>query len=141
MPRIVDGDNLLGSWPGRSRTDEERRLLGREIARLALRDRRSILVVFDGSAPAGASAGSDALYAGPGRAADDLILERLRAEADRRGFTVVTNDRALAERCRHLGARVERCDRFRERLLAGRADEKPRGDEDLAYWSDVFREP
>ncbi len=141
MPRVVDGDNLLGSWPGRDRSDEERLLLAREISRLALRERREILVVFDGSAPPGVRSGPGVAFAGPGREADDLIVARVRSETDRRGLTVVTNDRALADRCRNLGARVERCDVFRERLLAGVAPEKPSESEEIEYWKKVFRDP
>ena len=50
MPILVDGDNLLGTWPGRRRSDAERRALAFELGRLAARLRRRVVVVFDGPA-------------------------------------------------------------------------------------------
>ena len=44
----MDGDNLLGTWRDRRRTDAERRALAGEIGRLARRERRRFVVVFDG---------------------------------------------------------------------------------------------
>ena len=140
MPRIVDGDNLLGSWPGRRRSDGERRRLAHEIARLALEERRRITVVFDGTPAPEPPSRPDVRFAGPGRKADDVILEILRETTDRRGFVVVTNDRSLADQSRHLGARVERCDVFRKRLLAREGPEKPDALDDLGYWSEVFHD-
>src|SRR6185295_15085705 len=118
MPVLVDGDNLLGTWPGRSRTDEERVALAREIARFSARERRAMIVFFDGISPLPQLPGPDVVFSGSGRTADDRILAHLRHEKDPRGFVVVTNDRPLADRCRGLGAKVERCDVFRKRLLA-----------------------
>ena len=40
MPRIVDGDNLLGTWPGRKRSDSDRRQLARDVGRWSHRERR-----------------------------------------------------------------------------------------------------
>src|SRR5260370_1433467 len=117
MPRVIDGDNLLGTWPGRSRSDADKRALVREVDRLMRRERRRVVVVFDGSPPPGVSYGPDVRYAGQGRTADALILELLRHESDRSGWTVVTNDRSLADQCRFVGAKVEAVRAFRERLV------------------------
>ncbi len=138
MPRIVDGDNLLGSWPGRRRSDPERRNLIREVRRLALRDRRQVVLVFDGAEPPALRAGPDVRFSGPGRTADDVILAHLRDQEDRRGWIVVTNDHSLADQCRYLGARVERCDAFRVRLERPADGEKPPPAQDLDYWMDIF---
>ena len=60
MPYLVDGDNLLGTWPGRSRSDADKRRLSAELARMARRENRQVgvgytldggqtwTVVFDG---------------------------------------------------------------------------------------------
>jgi YacP-like NYN domain len=138
VPLLVDGDNLLGTWPGRPRSDAARRELAGEILRYARRRRRRALVVFDGSSPPEESLGPDVRFSGPGRTADDLILALLREQADRRGWTVVTSDRSLGDRCRHLEASVERCDRFRRRLGEPPGGEKPDREEDLAYWIAQF---
>ena len=140
MPWIVDGDNLLGSWPGRSRSDAERRTLAGEIRALARREGREIVVVFDGEPASALASGGDVLYAGKGRDADSVILEKIRASRDRRGYTVVTFDRALADQTRWLGASVERCDRFRARLAADRPAEKPEAGDDLEEWERIFRD-
>ena len=138
MPRVVDGDNLLGSWPGRSRSDSERRNLAREIAALARGRRRRIVVVFDGLEPPGFHLGHDVHFSGQGRRADDVILDLLRREADPRGWTVVTNDRSLADQCRYLGAAVDRCDTFRSQLTSVSSAEKPDKPTDIAEWLEIF---
>lgn len=142
MPVIVDGDNLLGSWPGRSRSDDERRALAREIGSFAAREGKAILLCFDGTAPLSVSPGRDVLFSGAGRTADDLILGHLKRQQDRHGFLVVTNDRSLADRCRWLGAKVERCDVFRKRLgESGRPEANGKADPaDVDYWLGVFGE-
>ena len=138
MPRVIDGDNLLGTWPGRRRSDADKRALARQIDRLMRAEKRRIVVVFDGTAPPGVSYGGDVLFSGPGRKADAVILDLLRHERDPRGWTVVTNDRSLADQCRYLGASIEPVKSFRERLAPGGGAEKPEAGDDLAYWSDQF---
>ena len=138
MPFLIDGDNLLGTWRGRSRSDEERRALAAEIER-AFRGRRAI-VVFDGRPRDGIAFTGEVRSSGAGRAADDVILELLGREADPRAWIVVTSDRSLGDRCRHLGARIERCDRFRARLAsaASPTTEKPERVEDVDDWLAAF---
>jgi len=138
MPRVIDGDNLLGTWPGRRRSDEEKRALVREVDGLMRREKRRLVVVFDGSPPPGVSYGADVIFSGQGRKADAVILELLRRERDPRGWTVVTNDRSLADQCRFVGARVEPVRAFRERLARDAAAEKPEAAGDIDYWLDQF---
>ena len=140
MPFIVDGDNLLGTWPGRKRSDADRRRLAMELGRFSARSRRRVVTVFDGTPPPGSSFGAAVHFSGPGRSADDLILALLRTESNRRGWIVVTSDRSLGDQCRHLEARVERSDRFRRRLTQEAREEKPDREEDVAYWLDQFGE-
>jgi predicted RNA-binding protein with PIN domain len=116
MPRVIDGDNLLGTWPGRKRADADKRALAREVDGLRRLEKHRVVVVFDGTPPPGVSCGADVLFSGPGRKADALILELIRQEQDPRGWTVVTNDRSLADQCRFLGASIEPVKSFRERL-------------------------
>jgi hypothetical protein len=137
VPRIVDGDNLLGGWPGRSRGEADKRRLSHEVARLARQEGRDVLLVFDGPAPLAVAFGGLTRFAGQGRSADDLILEHLRAQQDPAGWIVVTDDRRLGDQSRWVGARVERCETLRARLRQGE-DEKPSEPDDLAYWKDVF---
>ena len=138
MPRIVDGDNVLGTWPGRSRSDEEKRALVREVDRLIRREGKRIVVAFDGAPPSGLAFGPDVLFSGPGRSADAAILSLLREERDPRGWVLVTADRALADRARWLGAAVESPAAFRGRLLASGDGDKPAEGGDVRYWLEVF---
>ena len=140
MPILIDGDNLLGTWRNRDRGDAAKRKLSFELARYAQRVRRRCLVVFDGTAPAGLGFGGETRFSGRGRSADDWILDFLRAEPEPRGWWVITSDRSLGDRCRHLSARVERSDLFRKRLRAGTAGEKPEPGEDMDYWIEQFGE-
>jgi YacP-like NYN domain len=138
MPRVIDGDNLLGTWPGRRRSDAEKRALVREIDVLRRQDKRRVVVVFDGSPPPGVSYGADVLFSGAGRKADAVILELLRRESDPRGWTVVTNDRSLADQCRFMGASIEPVKSFRGRLAPDKAAEKPADAGDVDYWLEQF---
>ena len=64
----------------------------------------------------------------------------MRREPDRRGWIVVTSDRSLGDQCRHMRARIERCDRFRGRLGQEQGAEKPDHEDDVDYWLDQFGE-
>lgn len=112
-----------------------------ELGRWAVGQKRRIVVVFDGSAPPASAFGSGVLFSGRGTTADEVILAFLREQRDRASWIVATSDRSLGDQCRHLGARVERSDRFRGRLRSKAADEKPQCEEDLAYWLEQFGEP
>jgi hypothetical protein len=138
MPRLVDGDNLLGTWPGRSRAAEDKRALAREVDAFTRREKRSCTVVFDGARPEGVAFAADTVFSGPGRSADDVILSLLREAADPRGFVVVTHDRSLADRCRALGARIESPRAFRARLAGSGAGEKPAREDDVDGWLATF---
>jgi hypothetical protein len=138
MPFLIDGDNLLGTWPGRQRTGAERRKLAMELGRFGSRARRRVVVVFDGRAPRSSAFGADVMFAGSSRSADDLILDFLRRQDDPRGWIVATSDRSLGDRCRHLQARVERCDRFRGRIRHEDTAEKPEREGNVDYWLGQF---
>jgi hypothetical protein len=133
VPYIVDGHNLLGQIPGLRLTDPGDR--GRLVSALAAfcRERRCRMTIFfDGEPPApgglrraqrDSSQYSDTLvgrvrivHSGRGRSADDAILEMIRRSRTPADITVVTSDRALYERSRHLGAKGMLGHVFREML-------------------------
>lgn len=140
MPLLIDGDNLLGTWPGRKRSDGERRALAFELARWSRERSKRVVVVFDGVAPPGTPTARDVHFSGAGRCADDVIIELLRQERDRRGWIVVTSDRALGDRCRHLDATIRRSDRFRPELDIRGDGEKPETETDIDGWLRAFGE-
>jgi len=113
---IVDGNNVIGSRPDgwwRDRAGATRRLVA-SLQALARRSGDQISVVLDGrplaDLPEGIHAGVLVAYATrAGRdAADDRIVAEVARDRDPASLVVVTSDRALAERVRVLGARVER---------------------------------
>jgi len=138
MPLLIDGDNLLGTWPGRDRGDSAKRKLSFELARYAQRSRRRCVTVFDGTG--GSGFGGETRFSGRGKSADEWILDFLREQAEPQGWCVVTSDRSLGDRCRHLSARIERSDLFRKRLRPAAADEKPEPGADMDYWLEQFGE-
>jgi nicotinic acid mononucleotide adenylyltransferase/predicted RNA-binding protein with PIN domain len=112
---IVDGNNVIGSRPDgwwRDRAGASRRLV-EDLRALALRTGDRIAVVLDGrpltELPEGVHERVLVAYARrAGRdAADDRIVEEVTRDRDPATLIVVTSDRALAERVRALGARVE----------------------------------
>jgi predicted RNA-binding protein with PIN domain len=137
VPILVDGDNLLGTW-GRQRSDAQRRELALELGRFGARTGKRVITVFDGSSPGSSAFGANVHFSGAGRTADDLILELLREQPNRRGWLVVTSDRSLGDQCRWLEARIERCDRFRQRLLQTDDQAKPERELDVEYWLEQF---
>ncbi len=122
---IIDGHNLIGSGlvPGirLDQEDDEWRLVqwlrGRQP-----RLRQTIVVVLDGGVPGGWSrdlsgGGVQVIFAAARRSkADNVILNRVRAEMPRPNVTVVTNDAVLRQAVLGLRAQVMRVDEFLARL-------------------------
>lgn len=134
MPWIVDGDNVLGS----RRDDVRKRRLASAVGSLSRRLGRPIVLVFDGPDPGGPFPG-EVIWSGPGARADDVIRSRVLGSTDPRGWTVVTDDRPLGDRCRTAGARVVRCAAFRREIDESDVrGEKPGEREDLEYWTSIF---
>jgi predicted RNA-binding protein with PIN domain len=118
---LVDGMNVIGSRPDgwwRDRGGAMARLTA-ELDAWAAGHHDAVGVVFDGrERDVGAPARVDVAFAPGGRdAADHAIAARVEADADPASLTVVTSDRALAERVARAGAQVEGSGTFRARLL------------------------
>jgi nicotinic acid mononucleotide adenylyltransferase/predicted RNA-binding protein with PIN domain len=112
---LVDGNNVVGTRPDgwwRDRAGAARRFIG-ELQSHAARTGDEIAVVFDGRPLDGLAEGvHDGVRIAYARrrgrdAGDDRIVEEIRGDDDPSALTVVTSDRALAERARRLGAGVE----------------------------------
>ena len=139
MPRLVDGDNLLGTWPGRRRSDPERRALAAEIFRLATRERRRIVVVFDGPVPPVPPPTHEVHFSGPGRTADSCSHEMVEA-APFPGDPSKLRLHQIYDLGFRIDPRVERCKVFRDRLLQREDGEKPEGPVDVDEWLRIFGE-
>ena len=112
--------NLVGTRPDgwwRDRPGAIRSMAER-LAAFARDSGEPVAVVFDGR-PFELDAPPVEVSFAPTRgpnAADDEIARRVAADADPRDITVVTSDRALADRVREHGAQVVGAGPFRRRL-------------------------
>jgi predicted RNA-binding protein with PIN domain len=111
---VVDGMNVIGSRPDgwwRDRDGAVRRLLA-HLQELASSTGDDVTLALDGrplaDIPEGDHGGVRVVYATRGgrNAADDRIVELVRADPDPGSITVVTSDRELARRVRDIGAHV-----------------------------------
>lgn len=137
MPVVVDGSNLGGALGGRRGARD-----APAVVRLLLgwaRGRRHTVVVFDGPPDASLAEryGNLTLRWSAGRSADDEILRCLAKRP--RDWTVVTDDRELAERCRRLGAAWRSVSELLAALpAAGSADRDADRPVDIADWEAWF---
>lgn len=105
MPYLIDASNLggiLGGAPGARDAAAVVRFLAEWTRR-----RGRVVALFDGDDDGRLAKRYGALevaWSGAGRSADQAILARLRRGGA--GWTVVTDDRELARRCREAGAAV-----------------------------------
>jgi predicted RNA-binding protein with PIN domain len=115
MPHlVVDAMNVIGSRPNGWWRDRDGavRLLVEKLQRLANATGDEITLVADGQPladlPEGVHSGVNVLYAArAGRnAADDRMVELVRAHPDPTSTEIVTSDRELADRVRRAGASV-----------------------------------
>jgi predicted RNA-binding protein with PIN domain len=155
MGFIVDGNNFLGyASPGGIRDPEGRMSLARRLLAFAHHTRQRVLLVFDGRGSAELSAltrGDDKLrlFEPPeGGSADEVIIELVDRQKDRRHLTLVSNDRALRAYAREAGAQSLACREFDARLKAAlrerkaarelaKPEEKPSPFE-VGFWLDMF---
>jgi predicted RNA-binding protein with PIN domain len=119
MRWLVDGMNVIGTRPDgwwRDRAGAMRQLVEALDAFGAAHPGDEVAVVLDGRPhDVGPASHVDVAFAGGGRGAADHEIAR-RAAADPDDLVVVTSDRALADRVRGAGARVEPSGGFRARL-------------------------
>jgi predicted RNA-binding protein with PIN domain len=123
---LIDGMNLIGSRPDRWWNDPDQavRRLIQELDRYAAATGEDVTVVFD-RRPPDVSPGAHgavlvAFASRRGRdAADDEIVRMLAEDRAPHSFRVVTSDRRLVERARHLGAGVMSVAAFRRRMSGG----------------------
>lgn len=122
---LIDGNNLLHRTAGTADPGAQRALLAR--LRGALPPDVHITLMLDGHPAAGTlrrqrvSANLDIQHAGS-LTADDALLNIVRDQPahTRATLTLVTDDRALTDKARHLGAHTHRLD-WLEEALGGQA--------------------
>jgi len=118
---LIDGNNLLHRVSGGVHDGAIRLLLARLTN--AMPPTVDTIVMFDGHAAAGTDRrqrvrrGLEIHHAGS-LSADDALLNIVRdmSAGDRAGVVIVTDDRSLTDKGRHLGARTRRLDWLQELL-------------------------
>ncbi|MCG6961987.1 MAG: NYN domain-containing protein [Acidobacteria bacterium] len=143
MPVLVDGNNLMHSFPTHDRT---RAAVRRSTLELARSEKTSVTVVFDGPAPDGVPererlGRTTIVYSGAEKA-DDVIVRSLPAGSSAREWVVVTADRGLADRARRRGAQVRRPADWLRKLMPGartyKNDDSPLTAGEIADWEAYF---
>lgn len=118
MPILIDGYNLLrgaAKW-GPDKSLGQLRLC-ELLGRWSVLTKKPVTIVFDGPEPRAGYArqlrncGIQVLYSGPGRSADDLLIEEIQRCSAPRRLEVVSADReirvaARRRRCREIGPEV-----------------------------------
>lgn len=151
MPYLIDAANLGGALGGARGARNSEAILAALLP--WARDRKQVVVVFDGpDRPEMATrlGGIEIVWSGK-RSADDVIAQRVAAAGKAaKSWTVVTEDRDLARRCRDQGAKVERASNFARRTMkpstvstkAGRApaaaDKPAPTAQEIAHWREIF---
>lgn len=122
MPYWFDGNNLIGQSAANSRLDPQTRrsfldLLSRNAAARGGR----FTVYFDGDDPGAGlpPKGVRVRYSAP-RSTDDVILRDAEGSRTPSEIIVVTNDRALASRCRDAGLKTMAWKQFVEKMASSR---------------------
>jgi len=151
MPYLIDAANLGGVLGGARGARNSEAILAALLP--WARNRNQVVVVFDGPArPEMATrlGGVEIVWSGK-RSADDWIVARVEAAGkSAKSWTVVTEDRDLARRCRDQGAKVERASTFacraaqststtkRARAAQAAADKPAPTAQEIAHWREVF---
>lgn len=143
MPILLDGNNLLHRMP---KSQRSRAGVRSQVLEVTRRETMSVTVVFDGPPPAGAPARENlgkvtVIYAGS-RTADDVIVNMLPTGTAAKQFSVITDDRGLADRVRDRGASVRRLAEWqgRRKQKAPRRSgyESKLSSHDVADWENFF---
>lgn len=141
MPILLDGNNLLHRIGDRTRASVRKQVL--DVTRY---ESMSVTVVFDGPAPAGSpereSLGRVTIVYSGSKTADDVIVGMVPAGSAARQWSVVTDDRGLANRVKNRGGRVRTLAQWRGRRTQ-RSTARPRvesklSSRDVAEWEDFF---
>ncbi|HEX7151039.1 MAG TPA: NYN domain-containing protein [Thermoanaerobaculia bacterium] len=135
MPWLIDGNNLLGAMRVDRHADEPKRNLMRLLASFARAKRTRVTCVFDGPEPASFARhlGAVSIVFSGHRSADDVIAERA---AQGRGWSVVTNDRQLAQRVQRRQVDVVAPLAFIRMMEESATGDEAGGDDWAAWFAD-----
>ena len=141
MPYFLDGNNLIGRARGTSQPgQEDRSALISELCERLRRTRARVVVFFDGTAPAGATAlGGLFIRFSGGVSADEAILREISRSPAPGEIVLVTADRGLSRLAREAGARTLAPEEFWRRFGASFAPDPERAATvDVEEWMRYF---
>jgi predicted RNA-binding protein with PIN domain len=155
VPYLIDGNNLLGSWGGRSASGSDRRAeVVRRVAAFCRTRGAHAVIVFDGKPlrdgqPAQELGPVVVRVPPPGQDADSVIRGLVDSARQPRDLIVVTSDKALYSYARTRGARILRAhewnalerapkERPDKRRAPAATDEKPEREDDIDGWLKRF---
>lgn len=153
MPYLIDGNNLIGrSSDLNLKSPFSREILIRELLAFQKKKKAKIVIVFDGIPDEHLnrhflSLGSlKIIFAGQKSDADTRILQIIHKSLDPASIILVSSDKKLTDRARHLKAKIMKCHQFRKKLRAldinhmDKMEPKLSKDE-IAEWMDYFNHP
>jgi hypothetical protein len=119
MPFIIDGYNLLHSI--RKANEDSDAISDVQLCRIVdvflMQTKQKGEIIFDGIGPPNKSAFDnmsklEVLFAGPGKDADTVIENKIRASTDAKRLTIVSSDRRVQQAARARRAVVMKSDVF-----------------------------
>lgn len=129
MDYLIDGHNLIGQLSDIDLADpnDEMKLVLKLKSWAAADGRRKVFVYFDGGLPGGrkvslSSSRVRVMFAGPGRIADELLIEHIKRVKDPAGSILITNDREIITAAGRKRIRVASSNDFGDQLANDKAD-------------------
>jgi len=151
MPYLIDGHNVISQTPGLSLADaDDEAKLVILVRQYCARERRKATIIFDGGLPGGLSRLSTpsvaVIFASDRHTtADDLILNRIEAEKNPSGLTVVSSDQKILTAAKRRRAGTKSSAEFgrdlRRTATKSSVSEKERGlsQDEVAEWESLFK--
>ncbi len=152
MPFLIDGHNVIAALPDIELEDpEDEAKLVIKLRAWSARERRKVIVIFDGGVPGGPSpvlstSEVRVIFAAKYHStADRIIKERLSKLPDAPNWTVVSSDREVLDNARAAGAKTLTAREYVKWLNRLPVVEKEKAErvsaEEVEAWLEVFQEP
>ncbi len=151
MPYLIDGNNLIGrSRDLHLKSPFSRELLIKQLLAFQKKKEAKIIIVFDGAPDEHLNrhflflGNLEIIFAGQKSDADTRILQIIQESLDPTSFILVSSDKRLTDRARHLRAKIMKCHQFRKKLHALSIDQTDKiepklGKDEIEEWMEYFK--